>query len=104
VASGKGYITLTLEAYKEGRAFVSRCIELDVASCGDTSEEALSAAREATTDYLNAIEQLGERKRIFAEAGIVIHKTKPRVSSKAVASTRTNGVAQQLVLPLPAAA
>jgi len=46
VGTPKGYGTLTIEDYKEGRAVVSRCIELDVASCGHAVEAALSAVRE----------------------------------------------------------
>lgn len=101
-----GYIALTLEAYREGKSFVSRCRELDVASCGDTADEAMEAVREATTDYLNAIEVLGERHRIFAEKGIVVHKSRPRVSAgvEVAASTEKDGVAKRVVLQLPLAA
>jgi predicted RNase H-like HicB family nuclease len=74
----RGYITLTLEAYPEGRTFVSRCKELGVTSCGDSPGEALEAVRDAVATYLNAIEQLGDRERIFAEKGIDVRKTKPR--------------------------
>jgi predicted RNase H-like HicB family nuclease len=67
-----GYITLTLEAYPEGKAFVSRCPELDVASCGDTLGEAIEAVQEAITVYLNAIESASERARVFTERGVTI--------------------------------
>lgn len=74
----RGYVMLTLEAYPEGRQFVSVCRELGVASAGDTLGEAIDAVREATLLYLSTIEELGERERVFNEKGIVIHKTKPR--------------------------
>lgn len=102
MATVKGFITLTLQAQKEGRVFVSQCLELDVASCGDTLDEALAAVREATTDYLNAIEQLGERPRIFSEKGIVIHRTKPRIASAATETPRSK--AEKLIVRLPVAA
>ncbi|MEX2245779.1 MAG: hypothetical protein WEC75_03750 [Dehalococcoidia bacterium] len=65
-----GYVTLTLEVLPEGRSFVSRCVELDVASCGDTAGEAIEAVKDALLTYLEAIEELGERERIFREKGI----------------------------------
>ena len=66
----RGYITLTLEASPEGKTFVSRCRELGVTSCGDSIGEAIESLRDAVTTYLNAIEQLGQRDRIFAEKGL----------------------------------
>ena len=100
-----GYVMLTLEAYREGKAYVSRCRELGVASCGDTLDEAMTAIREATTDYLNAIDVLGERHRIFAEKGIVIHKSRPKVTTSADAfPPEKDGIARRVVLPLPRAA
>jgi predicted RNase H-like HicB family nuclease len=71
------FVPLTIEVSKEGDAFVSRCLELGTASCGDTFEEALANVKEATLEYLNAIERLGERPRILREKGIVIRKTRP---------------------------
>ncbi len=74
-----GFITLTLEVVPERDLFVSRCLELDVASCGDTMDEALRNVEEATLEYLNAIDRLGERDRIFSERGITIRRTRPRM-------------------------
>lgn len=71
------FVPLTLEVSKEGKAFVSRCLELGTASCGDTFEEALANVKEATVEYLNTIERLGERSRIFREKGIAVRKTRP---------------------------
>ena len=72
-----GFITLTLEVSREGRHFVSRCSELGTASCGDSFDEALNNVIEATTEYLNTIERLGERERIFQEKGIIVRKRRP---------------------------
>jgi predicted RNA binding protein YcfA (HicA-like mRNA interferase family)/predicted RNase H-like HicB family nuclease len=74
-----GYVALTLEVHREGRQFVSRCRELGTASCGDTLDEAFENIKDATIEYLNAIEQLGERPRIFREKGIKTRKKPPSV-------------------------
>ena len=66
----QGYVTLTLEAFPEGKRFVSRCRELEVTSCGDSVGEAFDAVIDAVSTYLNAIERLGQRERIFKELGI----------------------------------
>ena len=83
--AAKGFITLTLEAYPEGRRFVSRCRELDVTSCGDSLVDAFEQVKDAVTVYLNAIEQLGDRERIFAEKGIVMQTT---MTDDAIAAAR----------------
>ena len=38
--------------YKEGKQFVSQCLNFDVASCGDTYEEALFNIQEAVALFL----------------------------------------------------
>jgi predicted RNase H-like HicB family nuclease len=98
-----GYIRLTLEVFREGKSYVSRCRELGVASCGDSVEEALEAVKEATTEYLNAIETLGERHRIFTEKGIVIHRSRPRVP-ETQAPVAPAELTKTVVLPVPRAA
>lgn len=77
MTSEVGFITLTLAVSREGKHFVSRCQELGTASCGDTFDEALENIEEATLEYLNTIERLGERPRILKEKGIVTRKTRP---------------------------
>jgi hypothetical protein len=100
----QGYVTLTLEAFPEGRRFVSRCRELEVTSCGDSVGEALDAVIDAVTTYLNAIEQLGHRDRIFAEKGIEIRKTKPSSSARLESDLPPNSFAGKHVFRLPFAA
>lgn len=73
----RGYVALTLEVEREGSQYVSRCVELDVASCGDDLDEAIQNVIEATTDYLNAIERHGQRARIFRERGIRVRRAIP---------------------------
>jgi predicted RNase H-like HicB family nuclease len=73
-----GYVVLTLSVAREGKHYISECPELGTASFGDTFDEALANVVDATTEYLSAIERLGERKRIFKERGITIHRARPR--------------------------
>jgi len=72
-----GYIEVTFRIHQENSHFVSACPELDVASCGDTIDEALKNIREATLLYLNTIEEQGERQRIFHEKRITLHHKEP---------------------------
>lgn len=67
-----GHIVLTLLVHQEDAQYVSECVELGTASCGDTIDEALENIREATVLYLNAIEEAGERERVFRRQGIQI--------------------------------
>jgi hypothetical protein len=97
-----GYITLTFEVFPERRQFVSRCRELDVASCGDSIGEAIEAIHDAVRVYLDAIEQLGERQRIFAEKGIEVRKTKPREVHVESDGLPPNSFTGKVVLPLAA--
>ena len=72
-----GHIVLTLLVHKEGEQFVSECPELGTASCGDTIDEAFHNIREATELYLNAIEEAGERERIFRKRRVPVHDGPP---------------------------
>ncbi len=47
---------LTALAWEEDGVYVSRCVELEVASCGDTPKEALAMLREAVDLYLENAE------------------------------------------------
>ena len=40
-------------------------------------DEALENIKDATLEYLNTIERLGERDRIFEEKGVVVRKRRP---------------------------
>jgi predicted RNase H-like HicB family nuclease len=68
----EGIIILTSVVEEEGDQFVSICTELDTASCGDTIQEALDNLQEAIWVHLNALEETGERTRVFQERGIDI--------------------------------
>ena len=48
---------LTVTIWEEDGVYVSKCVEIEVASCGDTPKEALENIREAIDIYLkNALE------------------------------------------------
>ncbi len=81
------YVTLTFRAFPEDGEYVGECVELGVTSCGETAGVALNAAIDATSLYLAAIEEEGERQRVFAERGIQI------------ATSDTDGAATILVRP-----
>ena len=66
----QGVIILTSVVEQEGDQFVSVCTELGTASCGDTIQEALDNLQEAIWVHLNALEETGERTRVFQEKGI----------------------------------
>lgn len=74
-----GYIRVThvVEEAPEG-GFVSFCPELGSASQGESVGEALNNLRDATYPYLNTIEQLRHRKRLFQERGITVYPVTPR--------------------------
>ena len=78
-----GAILVTEVVEKEGDQYVSICPELGTASCGDSIEEALANLHEAVDLYLDAIEDVGERERVFRERGIevsydAVEETPPR--------------------------
>ncbi len=64
------YIILTTLFEQEDAQYVSVCPELNVASCGDSIQEAGDNLQEAITLYLNQLEVDGTRDRIFSEKGI----------------------------------
>ena len=68
------YVVLTGTAEPEGNQFVSHCPQLDIASCGDTVDEALDNLGDALEVQLAALEEVGELERIFKERGIEIKK------------------------------
>ena len=48
----------TAVVWKEKKGFVSKCPELDVASCGDTLEEAIDNLKEAVELYIENAREL----------------------------------------------
>ena len=68
-----GYVTLTLKFEQEQDVWVGLCLELGTSTFADTLEECHSALDALVSDHLNALEELGEREKFFAEHGVRIH-------------------------------
>ncbi len=68
----EGYITLTNVAEKDGDAFVAACLELGAVASGETIEEAFESLDKAVRMQLKALEEAGERERVFRENGIEV--------------------------------
>lgn len=96
-----GYVVLTFRVYQEGDQYVSECVELGTASCGDSIDEAFANIKEATLLYLNAIEESGERERIFRRRNIRIYLGQPHHEKMSVTASDRD-VVSLFVHPLPA--
>jgi predicted RNase H-like HicB family nuclease len=72
-----GYITVTFKVHKEDDQYVARCIELGISTCAASLEEAEQRIEEATSLYMNTLEEVGECERVFEEAGLTINPGEP---------------------------
>jgi predicted RNase H-like HicB family nuclease len=66
------YIDLDVVVRKEGSQYSSWCPDLDIASCGDSPDDALRNLGDAAELYLNTLEEEGEMGKVFTERGIRI--------------------------------
>ena len=62
-------ITLTLQIFREGRAYVAYARELDVSSCGKTTFEAKQNLKDAILGFVKSAYKMGTLKEILDEAG-----------------------------------
>ena len=60
---------LTEEVWKEGNMYVSFCPELDIASCGETVEQARNNLQEAILINLEETRKMGTFDQFLEEAG-----------------------------------
>jgi predicted RNase H-like HicB family nuclease len=67
-------ITVTFEVEREDDQYVSHCPELDVASYGDSVEDAIAHLKDAVLLYLDTVERDGDRERVFRDRGIKIEE------------------------------
>ena len=67
-------IIVTAEIWKEGNVFTAYCPELDVASCGHSSDEARKNLKEVIEIQLEETSKLGTMKDFLADAGQDIRK------------------------------
>lgn len=58
---------MTIAVYRESkRRWVSRCEELNVASCGSTLDEAMKNVKDAIEVYMETLDEAGEAERLLA--------------------------------------
>jgi len=58
-------LMLTGIVKQEGDQYAALCLELDVASCGETREEAMAALRHAVETYLEYMQDTGREDEIL---------------------------------------
>jgi predicted RNase H-like HicB family nuclease len=100
-----GYIVLTLKVHEEDGQYVSECVELGVASCGETIDEAFDAIKDATAVYLTTLEDEGELEGVLAERGVRVVPGEPPEDGREVQVTarlREYVSLQTVPLPVPA--
>lgn len=86
----KGYITLTFEFYKEGKKWVSTCVELGTSTFGRSILDAERKLDEAVMLHLNTLEEVGERERFFKEHNIAFQSSKHLSPELCVYPTRAD--------------
>lgn len=65
-------ILMTFRVHQEGKYHVAQAVELDVSSFGKSVEEAVEALADATTTYLEALDQEGALEEVLKEKEIPI--------------------------------
>lgn len=70
-------VPLTIAVWDEDGKWLSECLEFGIGSFGTTPDDAAEQAMDAICSYLNTIEELGERERVFAEKSIVTYVASP---------------------------
>lgn len=100
-----GYITLTATVTKdeETNEYVVRCSELGISTMASDPVEALPRIREAVAVYLDALTDVGERDRVFAERGIQVNEDDPPLVTEVRARVRPGDFVSPLSVPVPAA-
>lgn len=76
--------------FKEDNVYIACCPQLDVSSCGDTSEEAVRMLKEAVCLFLEETEKMGTLKSILSEAGFHWDKDNIYTLSEVVATEVVN--------------
>jgi predicted RNase H-like HicB family nuclease len=62
-------LKLTEELWKEGNMYVSYCPELDIASCGETVDQAKKNLKEVILINLEEAQKLGTLESLLQDAG-----------------------------------
>lgn len=80
------YVDLHFTVREEDGQWVSECVELGVATCGDTLQEALSAILDATSLYIESLRDEGELDRVFGERGLqALPDAEPEIAAELTA-------------------
>ncbi|MHB1509637.1 MAG: hypothetical protein ACYCST_07895 [Acidimicrobiales bacterium] len=77
-----GHVVLTFRIWHQDGSWQGCCKELGVPSFGDSPDGALGNVLEATITYLNEIEAIGERERIFTEHHLSLRSGTPEEKSR----------------------
>lgn len=84
-----GDIVLEFVVTKEGKQYSSWCPDLDIASCGDTPEEAAKNLGDAVELYLDTLKEEGEREQVFEERGIrIVYADEPAIPTSFITQYR----------------
>ena len=85
----EGYIDLEMVITKEGKQYSSWCPILDIASCGNSPEEAARNLCDAIGCYLEALKEDGKLGKFIAEKGIkVVQAEDPMVPNSFITHYR----------------
>ena len=71
------YAALTFLVEREEHWYSSTCLELGTASFGDDTDEAIKNLSQVTTEYLRALNAVGECRNVLARKGIPIYGDRP---------------------------
>lgn len=74
-------IVLTGEIWKEGNMYTSYCREIDVASCGQSTEEARKNLREAIEIFFEETSRKGTLRELLEEAGFLLEGKRDTLAS-----------------------
>ena len=85
----EGYIDLEMVITREGKQYSSWCPVLDVASCGDTPDEAAKNLCDAIGCYLEALTEDWELGKVLEEKGIqVVRGDEPAIPNSFISPCR----------------
>src|SRR3990172_8925274 len=62
-------VSFTVHIFKEGKTYVAYVPELDLSSCGSSTETARTNIQDAVRGFLKASEEMGTLEEILEEAG-----------------------------------
>ena len=97
-------VILSGVAEKDGNQFTALCPELDVATCGDTVEEALDMLDDVLQVYIEELVDLGHLDKILQERGVIVRSDIPRKGEEVLVSAHPGKIYRAYVIKIPALA